>query len=198
MNITSAQYLLSSPDMKHCPKGFVPEIAFAGRSNVGKSSLINMLTGFNTLAKISGKPGKTRMMNFFLINERWRLVDLPGYGYAGVSKETRLQWLKMTGTYLTKREQLACVFVLIDSRIDPQKIDLEFVNWLGENGIPFVVVFTKTDKITGLNQVRNMNAFKKKMLETWESLPPFFLSSSVKGSGRKEMLSYISEITLRR
>lgn len=195
MNISSAKYIVSSPDLKHCPKGDVPEIAFAGRSNVGKSSLINMLTGIKALARTSAKPGKTRMMNFFLINEKWRLVDLPGYGYAGVSKEMRGQWLEMIGNYLVKRKQLICVFVLIDSRIDPQRLDIDFINWMGERGIPFAVVFTKTDKISGLNQIRNIEAFKKVMLETWESLPPFFLSSSVKGIGRKEILSWISEIT---
>ena len=195
MNISSAKYLVSSPDLKHCPKGDVPEIAFAGRSNVGKSSLINMLTGIKALARTSAKPGKTRMMNFFLINNTWRLVDLPGYGYAGVSKKMRDEWLEMIGNYLLKRKQLICVLVLIDSRIDPQRKDLEFINWMGAHGIPFAVVFTKTDKISGVSQKRNMEAFKKAMLETWESLPPFFISSSVKGTGRKELLTWITEIT---
>lgn len=194
MNIITAEYLLSSPDLKHCPKGNIPEFAFAGRSNVGKSTLINMLTGFSELAKISSKPGKTRMINFFLINENWRLVDLPGYGYAGVSKETRLKWQEMIANYLIKREQLTCVFVLIDSRIEPQKIDLEFVNRLGEKEIPFAVVFTKTDKISGLTQSNNMQLFKKKMSETWESLPKFFSTSSRNKTGRTEILDYIHGI----
>ena len=194
MNIITAEYLLSSPDLKHCPKGNIPEFAFAGRSNVGKSTLINMLTGFSELAKISSKPGKTRMINFFLINENWRLVDLPGYGYAGVSKETRLKWQEMIANYLIKREQLTCVFVLIDSRIEPQKIDMEFINRLGEKEIPFAVVFTKTDKISGLAQSNNMQLFKKKMSETWESLPKFFSTSSRNKTGRTEILGFIQGI----
>lgn len=194
MNIHTAEYLLSSPDMKHCPTGNIPEFAFAGRSNVGKSSLINMLTNRKSLAKISVKPGKTRLMNFFLINDNWRLVDLPGYGYAGVSKELRKTWLEMMGEYLVKREQLANTFVLIDSRISPQKIDIDFINWLGDNQVAFSIVFTKTDKIKGVVQTKNINAFKVKISEFWESLPPVFVTSAVSGRGKDEILQYIQEI----
>jgi GTP-binding protein len=194
MMIHTAEYLLSSPDMKHCPTGNIPEFAFAGRSNVGKSSLINMLTDRKSLAKTSVKPGKTKLLNFFLINDNWRLVDLPGYGYAGVSKELRKTWLEMMGEYLTEREQLANTFVLIDSRIEPQKIDIDFLNWLGDNQVAFSVVFTKTDKIKGVVETININAFKAKLSETWESLPPMFTTSSVSGKGKDEILHYIESV----
>jgi GTP-binding protein len=191
MLIKKAEYILSSPDLKNCPKGYIPEFAFCGRSNVGKSSLINMLTGNGSLAKTSAKPGKTRMMNFFNINDNWRLVDLPGYGYAGVSKDMRKKWTEMIGDFITQREQLYSVFVLIDSRIEPQQIDIDYVNWLGENEIPFSVVFTKTDKSKTLALQKNINAFMKRMHETWDELPQFFSTSAFTGKGKDEILAYI-------
>ena len=194
MNITKAIYLQSVVDWRKCPTGRFPEYAFIGRSNVGKSSLINMLTRHNGLAKTSSKPGKTQTINHFLINDNWYLVDLPGYGYASISKTMREKWTAMIDHYLTLRPNLQLVFVLIDSRIDPQKNDLEFINRLGENGVPFAIVFTKTDKVSKLKVSQNVAKFKEKMLETWEDLPPFFLSSAEKGDGRDEILNYIEGI----
>ena len=194
MNITKAIYLQSVVDWRKCPVGPFPEYAFIGRSNVGKSSLINMLTRHSGLAKTSSKPGKTQTINHFLINDNWYLVDLPGYGYASISKTMREKWTAMIDHYLTLRPNLQLVFVLIDSRIDPQKNDLEFINRLGENGVPFAIVFTKTDKVSKLKVSQNVEKFKEKMLETWEELPPFFLSSAEKGDGRDEILDYIEGI----
>ena len=194
MNITKAIYLQSVVDWRKCPTERFPEYAFIGRSNVGKSSLINMLTRHNGLAKTSSKPGKTQTINHFLINDNWYLVDLPGYGYASISKTMREKWTAMIDHYLTLRPNLQLVFVLIDSRIDPQKNDLEFINRLGENGVPFAIVFTKTDKVSKLKVSQNVAKFKEKMLETWEDLPPFFLSSAEKGDGRDEILNYIEGI----
>ena len=191
MNISSAIYLQSVVDWRKCPTGRFPEYAFIGRSNVGKSSLINMLTRHNGLAKTSSKPGKTQTINHFLINSNWYLVDLPGYGYASISKTMREKWTTMIDHYLALRPNLQLVFVLIDARLDPQKNDLEFINRLGENGIPFAIIFTKTDKVSKLKVSQNVEKFKEKMLETWEELPPFFLSSAEKGDGRDEILNYI-------
>jgi len=194
VNITKAIYLQSVVDWRKCPTGKFPEYAFIGRSNVGKSSLINMLTRHNGLAKTSSKPGKTQTINHFLVNDNWYLVDLPGYGYASISKTMREKWTAMIDHYLTLRPNLQLVFVLIDSRLDPQKNDLEFINRLGENGVPFAIVFTKTDKVSKLKVSQNVEKFKEKMLETWEELPPYFLSSAEKGDGRDEILNYIEGI----
>lgn len=194
MNITKAIYLQSVVDWRKCPDGKFPEYAFIGRSNVGKSSLINMLTRHNGLAKTSAKPGKTQTINHFLINDNWYLVDLPGYGYASISKTMREKWTSMIDRYLALRPNLQLVFVLIDSRLDPQKNDLEFIDRLGENGIPFAIIFTKTDKVSKLKVSQNVAKFKEKMLETWEELPTVFLSSAEKGDGRDEILDYIEGI----
>lgn len=194
MNISSATYLQSVVDWRKCPSDVFPEYAFIGRSNVGKSSLINMLTRKNGLAKTSSKPGKTQTINHFIINGNWYLVDLPGYGYASISKSMREKWTAMIDHYLTLRPNLQLVFVLIDARHEPQKNDIEFINHLGENGVPFSVIFTKTDKVSKLKVSQNVTKFKEKMLETWEELPPFFLSSAEKGDGREEILDYIEGI----
>ena len=194
MNITKATYLQSVVDWRKCPDGKFPEYAFIGRSNVGKSSLINMLTKHNGLAKTSSKPGKTQTINHFLINDNWYLVDLPGYGYASISKTMREKWTAMIDHYLALRPNLQLVFVLIDARLDPQKNDLDFINRLGENSIPFAIIFTKTDKVSKLKVSQNVAKFKEKMSETWEELPTFFLSSAEKGDGRDEILGYIEGI----
>lgn len=186
-----ATYLISSPSYDQCPKPDKFEIAFIGRSNVGKSSLINMLAGRKGLAKTSGKPGKTQMINHFLIDDNWYLVDLPGYGYAKTSKTNREAWAIMIEDYLVHRESLQIVFVLIDSRLDPQKIDLEFITWLGENGVPFALVFTKGDKQSVNKGQQNMAKFRKVMKKTWEELPIFFLTSAETGLGRDELTEYI-------
>ncbi|NVJ46535.1 MAG: YihA family ribosome biogenesis GTP-binding protein [Cytophagia bacterium] len=186
-----ATYLISSPSYDQCPKPDKFEIAFIGRSNVGKSSLINMLAGRKGLAKTSGKPGKTQMINHFLIDESWYLVDLPGYGYAKTSKTNREAWAIMIEDYLVHRESLQIVFVLIDSRLDPQKIDIEFINWLGENGVPFALVFTKADKQSVNKGQQNMAKFRKVMKKTWEELPIFFLTSSETALGKEELTEYI-------
>ena len=189
-----ATYLISSPTYGQCPKPDRFEIAFIGRSNVGKSSLINMLAGRKNLAKTSGKPGKTQMINHFLIDDSWYLVDLPGYGYAKTSKTNREAWAEMIDDYLVHRENLQIVFVLIDSRLEPQKIDLEFINWLGENGVPFALVFTKADKQSVNKGQQSMARFRKVMKKTWEELPVFFLTSSETGLGRDELTEYISAL----
>ncbi len=194
MKITEAQYLLSCPSVDQCPKPDKPEYAFIGRSNVGKSSLINMLTNHSKLAKTSSKPGKTILINHFLINKSWYLVDLPGYGYAKTSITQREKWDVMIRQYLLNRENLYCVFVLIDSNIPPQNKDLDFLQWLGENGVPFAMVFTKSDRIS-LNQLQsNIATYKKTMLKNWESMPAYFVSSSVDNRGREELLDYIADI----
>lgn len=194
MKIKSAEFLISNTDIKKCPQDSKPEYAFIGRSNVGKSSLINMLTEKKTLAKISGRPGKTQLINHFVINDHWYLVDLPGYGYAKVSKVSRAKWEKFISEYLTKREQLTNVFVLLDSRLEPQKIDLEFMNWCGEKGIPFSMVFTKADKLSSSALQKNLAKYKKEMLKYWAELPPVFVTSSTSGLGREKLLNYISAI----
>lgn len=194
MEINSAKYLISNVDVKACPKPDKPEFAFIGRSNVGKSSLINMLTNNGKLAKTSGSPGKTQHINHFIINHDWYLVDLPGYGYAKVSRNQRKEFGKMISAYLQERENLMCVFVLIDSRLKPQEIDLDFLRQLGEWGIPFNVVFTKADKNTQSETAKNAKNFINKMKEEWEYIPRSFITSSVKYLGRKDMLHYIGEL----
>lgn len=194
MKISSAVFSISSPDYRKCPSDGRPEYAFIGRSNVGKSSLINMLTGVKGLAKTSGRPGKTQLINHFLINNEWYLVDLPGYGYARTSKTSREKWGTMMREYFLHREELTNVFVLIDSRIPPQRIDLEFINFLGENGIPLSLVFTKADKESQREVQANMKAMKKALSEMWEELPPIFLTSSLNGMGRDAVLDSIESI----
>lgn len=194
MNITKAQYVISSPKVSMCPSDTKPEYAFIGRSNVGKSSLINMLCNNKKLAKTSATPGKTLLINHFIINNEWYLVDLPGYGFAKRSK-TEIQKLdRMIQGYILQREQLANVFLLIDIRLEPQKIDLEFIQWLGTSGIPFCIVFTKADKLSKTAVQRNTDAYCKKLLETWEELPPYYITSSETKQGRDEVLDYIEAI----
>ncbi|GAA4452741.1 ribosome biogenesis GTP-binding protein YihA/YsxC [Rurimicrobium arvi] len=194
MEIKSSKYLISNVNVNACPKPDKPEFAFIGRSNVGKSSLINMLTNNSKLAKTSGSPGKTQHINHFIINHNWYLVDLPGYGYAKVSQNKRREFGHMISDYLQKRENLICVFVLIDSRLKPQEIDLDFLRALGEWGIPFNIVFTKADKNTQSETSRNAKFFINKMREEWEYIPRSFITSSVKHLGRKDMLQYIGEL----
>lgn len=192
MIIRSADFTCSFVDWKKCPDSKEPEYAFIGRSNVGKSSLINTLTERRGLAKTSNTPGKTQCINFFLINEEWNLVDLPGYGYAKTSKSNREMWLKFTKEYLSKRRQLRNTFILIDARISPQQIDLDFINWMGEKGVPFSIVFTKNDKPK--KTLANIEKFKEALLEYWEELPLIFITSSVTNAGREDLLSYITEV----
>ena len=189
--IKKAVFLQSSPDLASCPLPTLPEFAFIGRSNVGKSSLINMLTRHGNLAKVSSVPGKTRHIVFFTVDDSWRLVDLPGYGYARVSQARRAQFAAAALDYIARRETLHCLFVLVDSRIPPQDIDLRFVNYLGENGIPFALVFTKTDKLAERRWRVNTDAFMQRMSETWEAFPPVFFTSSATGAGRDELLRFI-------
>ena len=193
MIIRSATFVKSSPTLKECPAPTKPEFGFIGRSNVGKSSLINMLTGWSKLAKISVQPGKTRTINHFFVNESWYLVDLPGYGYAKVPIKLREKWVKATENYILKRENLVCLFVLLDSRHKPQRSDLEFMEFLGINQIPFTMVFTKTDKITRTALEESIVLYNSEMLKRWESLPVSFISSAVKGVGRDKILNYIEE-----
>ncbi|MBZ0100243.1 MAG: ribosome biogenesis GTP-binding protein YihA/YsxC [Taibaiella sp.] len=194
MEIRSAKYLISSPRVELCPAPDKPEYAFIGRSNVGKSSLINMLTGQSKLAKTSGSPGKTQMINHFIVNDEWYLVDLPGYGYAKVSQKQRASFGKMIENYLRLRSNLVTVFVLIDSRHKPQQIDLDFLAQLGEWEIPFNIAFTKADKSTQREAAKNVRGFIDAMREEWEFIPRSFLTSAVKHLGRKEMLAYIEEL----
>lgn len=196
MPVHFAAYAGSYPKVTQCPDDDKPEYAFIGRSNVGKSSLINMLTGRKKLAHTSNTPGKTQLINYFLINREWYLVDLPGYGYARISKRKREEWRKMVQDYLLLREQMECAFALIDSNIPPQAIDLEFVNWLGEMHIPFVLVFTKNDR-KRQDQEENIEAFREAMLEYWEELPPQFVTSSVTGQGGEPLLEFIEEVNER-
>ena len=193
MIIRSATFVKSSPALKDCPKTNIPEFGFIGRSNVGKSSLINMITGFSKLAKTSGEPGKTRAINHFLINENWYLVDLPGYGYATVSVKMREKWAKETENYILNRENLAALFVLIDTRLKPQESDLKFMEFLGINGIPFVRVFTKTDKLGKEALKKSIALYDEIMLVAWESLPITFTTSARNGTGREEILVFIEE-----
>jgi GTP-binding protein len=194
MIIKTAEFIISSTEVDKCPKTRLPEYAFIGRSNVGKSSLINMLTGFTSLAKVSVKPGKTRLINHFMINDEWYLVDLPGYGFAQVPKSEREKWEKFIRKYLTRRENLYCVFVLVDSRHEPQKNDLTFMQWLGENEIPFVIIFTKTDKLGKKELAEFRTAYSGKLLEIWDELPEMFSTSSDTGDGRKDILDFIDKV----
>lgn len=191
MEVKTANFVGSFTNISQCPPPDRPEYAFIGRSNVGKSSLINMITNHSGLAKVSSTPGKTQSINHFLINQKWFLVDLPGYGYAKSSKTQREKWQQMLRQYLNRRDNLQCVFVLIDSRISPQKSDLEFINWLGEMHISFVLVFTKTDNRKYKPQ--NIDVFKKALLETWDDVPRIFITSSVKRSGKDDILQFIDE-----
>lgn len=195
MKINSAEFIISNSDVKKCPNEPLPEYAFIGRSNVGKSSLINMLTGKKSLAKTSSKPGKTQLINHFKINSNWYLVDLPGYGYAKVSKSTKAVFQKFITEYFEQREQLVCGFVLIDIRLEAQKIDLDFINYLGESQIPFCIIFTKADKIGKVKAQQNIAAYRKKLLATgWEEIPQYFVTSSLESSGRDELLDFIDDI----
>ncbi|RYE91181.1 MAG: YihA family ribosome biogenesis GTP-binding protein [Cytophagaceae bacterium] len=194
MLIRDARFISSNTQLSACPPPDRPEYAFIGRSNVGKSSLLNMLTGRNGLAKISSTPGKTQVINHFMINEEWYLVDLPGYGYARVSKSSRADWGKMINAYLTRRENLTCVCVLLDSRHPPQAVDLEFMEKLGEDGVPFIMVFTKTDKQSLTRTKELLAIYLAKMGETWDELPRYFLTSAETGAGRDELLDFITEV----
>ncbi len=194
MNIRTADYIGSYPKESSCPQALNPEYAFVGRSNVGKSSLINALTGRKKLAKVSSTPGKTQMINFFKINNMWHLVDLPGYGYAKISKTKRRQWERMIEDYMRFRKMLQTAFVLIDASIPPQKIDLDFINTLGEYRVPFAVVFTKSDKAKSTQRKKNIEAFRLAMLENWESLPEMFFTSSKRKQGVSELLDYIHQL----
>lgn len=194
MNIKSAEFIISNTDYRRCPEGDKCEFAFIGRSNVGKSSLINMLSQKPGLAKTSSMPGKTLLINHFLINSEWYIVDLPGYGYARASKTQREKLTKIIEGYILHRPQLTNLFVLVDSRHAPQKIDLEFMEWLGEAGVPFSIVFTKTDKLGPVRLRENVEAYKQVLLESWETLPPVFTTSSEKNAGREPLLDYIEQI----
>lgn len=193
----NAVYIKSSETLEQCPAHSLPEYAFIGRSNVGKSSLINMLTGNAKLSKVSGTPGKTKLINHFLVDNAWYLVDLPGYGFAKSSKSERERFGNMINRYVTEREALTLLFVLVDIRHEPQKIDLAFIEMLGENGLPFALVFTKADKISASEQRANVDRYKRMLLETWEELPPLFVSSSEKKMGGEEIVRYIKEVNER-
>ena len=194
MIIKQAEFVISNTNIDKCPTPNMPEYAFIGRSNVGKSSLINMLTGRKKLAKISVKPGKTQLINHFKINKNWYLVDLPGYGYAKVSKTSKEKWQKFINKYIDNRENLVCLFVLIDSRLEPQKIDLEFIETLGKKQIPFALVYTKTDKLNKIKLSNNIEIFRNTMLKKWEELPKEFITSSEKVVGKDDILNYIDEL----
>ncbi len=193
MKIKTVSFVKSSAKLEQCPEENKPEYAFVGRSNVGKSSLINYLTDKKKLALTSGNPGKTRLINHFLINEEWHLVDLPGYGYAKVSKKDRVKFNAMIKEYLLQRKNLACLFLLIDIRHSPIEADTEFLKWLGENGVPFIVIFTKADKISADIAKKNVEEYKSKLLESWESLPQIFVTSSAGRTGREEILNFIEQ-----
>ncbi|WP_209405808.1 ribosome biogenesis GTP-binding protein YihA/YsxC [Pseudozobellia sp. WGM2] len=197
MHIKSANFIISNTDVAKCPNEVLPEYAFIGRSNVGKSSLINMLTERKSLAKTSGRPGKTQLINHFKINENWFLVDLPGYGYARVSKKSKKTFQKYITDYFAKREQLVCAFVLVDIRHEPQKIDMEFMEWLGENSVPFCIIFTKADKLKPQAIERNVTTYLKELEKgVWEEAPAYFITSSSKNLGRDELLAYIEGINI--
>lgn len=194
MVIKSAEFVISNSRVEKCPTTGLPEYAFIGRSNVGKSSLINMLTARKGLAMTSQKPGKTQLINHFIINDTWYLVDLPGYGYARLGKDSRDSLRRMIEDYVLERKELVLLFVLLDCRHEPQKIDLEFIQWLGEEGVPFALVFTKADKLSKGRLAANVEAYKAKLHEEWEELPPIFVTSSEERMGRDELLGYIEEI----
>lgn len=194
MEITSAEFVISNTDYRKCPDTNFPEYAFIGRSNVGKSSLINMLTGHKGLAMTSARPGKTLLINHFLINKSWYLVDLPGYGYAKRDRKSQEQIKQIIESYILRREQMTCLFLLIDSRLEPQRIDQTFIEWLGENGVPFAIVFTKADKLGSGKLKLNIQAYLEKLQEQWEELPPYFITSSEDRTGRNELLNYIEKI----
>jgi GTP-binding protein len=192
--IKQAKFLISNTDVKRCPPADRPEYAFIGRSNVGKSSLINMLVGQNSLAKVSVRPGKTQLINHFIIDESWYLVDLPGYGYAKIAISVKEKFQKLISRYILDRENLYCLFVLIDIRHSPQAIDVDFLTWLGENHIPFAIIFTKADKLGKVTAAKNVASYMQELKNHWEELPPFFVSSSLDGTGREEIVSYIETI----
>jgi GTP-binding protein len=194
MIVKSAEFICSNTQISKLPPPLKPEYAFIGRSNVGKSSLINMLTNKKGLAKTSQTPGKTQLINHFQVNDSWYIVDLPGYGYARISKSKKEDWNKFIRTYLDKRESLQCVMVLVDSRLEPQKIDLQFCNWLGEKGLSFVIIFTKADKQSSIKTDQNIAKFKKALLTTFEAMPDHFITSSENQTGRDEVLSFIDEV----
>ena len=194
MIIKEAKFVISNTDVKLCPTDGKPEYAFIGRSNVGKSSLINMLTGHKGLAKTSARPGKTQLINHFVINDDWYLVDLPGYGYAKTSKSNRSTWERFIADYLTKRETLINIFVLLDSRLEPQKIDIEFMTWCAEEQLPFSMVFTKIDKLSSSALQKNLAAYKKEMMKYWAEMPPVFTTSAESQFGRERVLNYIDQI----
>ena len=192
--IKKAEFVMSNSQVAKCPKEPLPEYAFIGRSNVGKSSLINMLTNQKNLAKTSARPGKTQLINHFKINDQWFLVDLPGYGYARVSKTTKKTFQKFITNYFEQRKQLVCAFVLVDIRHEPQKIDLEFMQWLGENAVPFAIVFTKADKLKPLVIERNIATYQEILLKSWEAMPPYFITSAENYVGKEELVGYIEDI----
>ncbi|MDT0646184.1 ribosome biogenesis GTP-binding protein YihA/YsxC [Zunongwangia sp. F260] len=194
MKIKNAEFVISNSSVAKCPDSKLPEYAFIGRSNVGKSSLINMLTGRKALAKTSATPGKTQLINHFLINDNWHLVDLPGYGYAKVSKSTKNTFQKFITAYFEKREQMICAFVLVDSRHSPQKIDMEFMQWLGEHQVPFCIIFTKADKTKSKELELKLENYEADMLKTWVEMPQYFVTSANTGMGQEEILDYIEEI----
>ncbi len=194
MEIHKSTYIGSFPNEAKCPESTLPEYAFIGRSNVGKSSLINMVTQRKDLARVSKTPGKTQYLNYYLIDDTWHLVDLPGYGYAVRSKSQRAKWGRMIEVFLKKRESLACAFILVDCSIEPQKIDLEFIDWMAENNVPFCIVYTKSDKAKPMRIKENIEKFEAKLLESWEELPQHFVTSSVGVSGREELLELIGSV----
>lgn len=194
MEIKEARFIVSNTDVKKCPAPDRPEYAFIGRSNVGKSSLINRLTNKKSLAKTSGKPGKTQLINHFLINEEWYLVDLPGYGYASAPKKERLKWEQFIKRYILQRENLYCLFVLVDSRHEPQKQDLDFMEWLGISEVPFTIIFTKVDKLKPAELENNLKQYEEKMFETWETMPGYYISSAETGDGTQEILEFIDHV----
>ena len=194
MKIKSAEFIISNSKVEHCPDSTLPEYAFIGRSNVGKSSLINMLTGRKSLAKTSAKPGKTQLINHFLINNNWHLVDLPGYGYAQVSKSTKKVFQRFITAYFEKRKQMICAFVLVDSRHSPQPIDMEFMQWMGENNIPFCIIFTKADKLKEKHLVEKLKTYEEEMLKVWAAMPQYFVTSATSQLGKDEILGYIEEV----
>lgn len=194
MNTLNAQFIISNTSVAGCPPATMPEYAFIGRSNVGKSSLINSLVGQRKLAKTSGTPGKTQLINHFLVEQHWYLVDLPGYGFAKVSKTQRASWTKMIRDYLEKRQNLLCLFILLDVRLEPQRIDLEFMQWVGQNGMPFAMVFTKSDKLSASKVDQHVASYKRTMLKQWTEMPPYFVTSSETGRGREELLDFIRQL----